>query len=580
MEIFLDNYVLSSNESLFMVLTTTGGTLVERHWSQSYEDDISDSSIWGHRIIAIIEAVPLLGGVVALIEIIFYNCMYADYDADLNHISKEQVFSSFMSSSLSDSKTDSDSDLDQKSDYVARQKEGELPTLNGIIIQIAPLTGPKNSHEGMKVRSFCLELLSNIEDLHKAKKGSKESDSESVKLELDKLLEIREVVRYFLEQGALQRKAGFADFTNFMNILAEGAKECIPIFQRYFDLVELQDRLPHKEKAKSSRWSKIRTMVLSGLFVKTLDETAEYAKKIGFHPIPALPEKQTIVNLYPTLDAINMLDSNHREAGRWLMHHTRVLTFRELCKSLKASCEQLRESILKWDNYYFFAIKGKSQEWMVDLAYRFFPSEKLPAGILSLNQGTEGQDLFKHLVKSNSNNFIFFDDGAYSASQFYFYLASFYSELNRNGPLKEKKQIYFIFGHFPTKKHKDAKLKQFEEYNVSINIITNIPTKNCRSLMDEENQPASLKRQVKELASMTFENPQIVTEWKTPDLVSTCQFVTESSSYYNRSIFYELTFDNSAESPKGIHDYPITMVNPPYKKITSTFTSYLSEIFS
>jgi Acetyltransferase (GNAT) domain len=69
MNIFLDNYSYNNNEKLFALFTLTGGALVKRHWHASMKVDCTVSK-WTHRTIALIEAIPLLGGISALIEII------------------------------------------------------------------------------------------------------------------------------------------------------------------------------------------------------------------------------------------------------------------------------------------------------------------------------------------------------------------------------------------------------------------------------------------------------------------------------------------------------------------------------
>ena len=599
MKIHLDNYNLSYSETLFSVLTLTGGTLVKRHWSQSSED-IPVCFKWGHRIIAVIEAIPLLGGLVALIEIVAVNILCTAPTSN-NHVDSTPPITSLslfphlefnIPTILTCSQvlalkiriTTNESALPEYADsifqsvmqigadnVITRRKKGEEPPLNGTSVQIAPLAGPKEeqSNEGLKVRTFCLELLSNIEDLQMAKQNplTYEPHPGSTRDELIKIGEIKGIVRYFLELGALQKKAGLSDFTRLMSILAERAKGFLPIFKRYSDLVELQEKLSHKAKGKISRWDKIRAMVLSRLFVRTLVETAEPARKIGLHPIPALPQYQTIVNLYPTIDAINLVESNHRQAGRWLMHHTRVITFRELCQSIKVSCEQLRDSILGWDDYYLLSIKGKSQEWMADIAYRYLPAEKMPKGVLPMDHDSVGKNLFNH-IKTNSNNFILFDDGAYSARQFYGYLGSLYLHLTHNGSLMEKKSIYFIFGYFPNDKYIEADFREFETFNVNINIISHILTKNCRALMDEEGLTPSVKKPIEDLAAVG--NPQLVTEWKRPDFMSTSLFITEGYlGNYSRARCGELHIadDESVERLHGVG--PFTNVVPPYKKAVS-----------
>ncbi len=74
MNIYLNNYSLSCDEALFAALTMTGGAFVTRHWSIAAQE-VSSASKWGHRAVGVIEAVPLLGAVAALIEFIAAKCL-------------------------------------------------------------------------------------------------------------------------------------------------------------------------------------------------------------------------------------------------------------------------------------------------------------------------------------------------------------------------------------------------------------------------------------------------------------------------------------------------------------------------
>jgi hypothetical protein len=583
MNIHLTNYSLSRSETVFAAVTLTGGALVNRHWCRSRED-MPVCSQWSHRIIALIEAVPLLGGLVAIIEIVAVRFLSKDstlsIPADSHPSIATDVHSPLLEFNIPTTltcvqtlalkilTTTGESALPEYvgsifhcvrqdgAGYVVtrRKKDGALP-LNGKMVQLAPLVGPKDtqSTEGLKVRTLCLDLLSNIEDLQKEKQCRAE--------------EVIGIVRCFLERGALQKKAGFSDFLNVMNVIGEEVKEFLPILKRYSDLVELQEKLPQKVDGRVSRWDKIRTMVCTGLFTRTVVETAELARKIGLHPIPSLPQQQRIVNAYPTLDAINLLESHHREAGRWIMQHTRVITFRELCRSIKASCEQICDSILKWDDYYLLSIEGKSQEWMADIAYRYLPPEKMPKGVLPLCHYSAGNDLFEHLTKSGSNNFILFDDGAYSARQFSNYLGDLYSSLVEKGSLKEKKNIYFIFGLFPDDIYVEMDFRHFEKFNVNIQILCNLLTKNFDTLMESEKLDPSLTTQIKDL--ICTERPQLATEWKRPDFMSTSIFITQGYlGNYSKARYGELHMvDDSVEQLHGVG--PITNVIPPYRKKTS-----------
>lgn len=600
MNLWLNDYNLSRNEILFASLTLTGGALVTKHWSQSNEA-ISTATKWGHRIVALIEAIPLLGGLVALIETIAARCLGHNGSSNepkdipppstfppppasspsspphlefniptaLTHsqFCKLEILASTLESTLPEY-TDSTLLAQKIGDnfVVTRRKKNEPPPLNGKVAQIAPLAGPNETNkgflidEGLKVRTFCLELLSNIEDFEMAKENVSLSREVRIKIE-----EAKEVVRYFLHHYALDKKAGFTDFLHLLLILEENVSELSSLVKRHVDLVHLQTKLPKKEKALAcpSPWNKIKTLIHSGLFTKNIVATAEPATKLGLHPIPALPRKQTVVNLFPTLDAINLLGSPYREAGRWLMHSASVVTFQELCHSIKASCDEMRETILQWDDYYLLSIKGKSQEWMADIAYRFLPQEKMPKGILQMEHHSVGDHLFDYLTHSESNNFILFDDGAYSGSQLGTYIFQLVGNLIHAGPFAKKKTLYFVFGHFPKDKYK-ADCINLEKHNIQAKVLSHHLAENCDTLMQKEHLSPSLMEKIQDLARP--DRPLLATEWKRPDFMSTSQFVTEGYHFlHDRTGYGELNVVTpKAERLDGIG--PITDIIPPYYK--------------
>jgi len=211
-----------------------------------------------------------------------------------------------------------------------RRKKGDLSFAEELMKRIGPLEGPKSELEGKKVRTFCLELLSNVEELE----ATKTSKEELIRIEI-----IKSIVRHFLEKQALLTKAGFSDFRKVVSLLAENSPEYSSLFKRHLELLDLQKGIRQRVKRRNN-WETVRTFLRLGVF-KNIAEIAAEAEKIGLRPIPKLPHKQTNVNLYSTFDAINLLDSEYREAGRWLMVHTPVITFRELYQSIKASCTQL-----------------------------------------------------------------------------------------------------------------------------------------------------------------------------------------------------------------------------------------------
>lgn len=67
---FLDThhrkYNLSTSELLLSLATVSGAAYAKRHWELS--QNISSTCVWGHRIIAAVEALPVLGALAALIE--------------------------------------------------------------------------------------------------------------------------------------------------------------------------------------------------------------------------------------------------------------------------------------------------------------------------------------------------------------------------------------------------------------------------------------------------------------------------------------------------------------------------------
>jgi len=446
---------------------------------------------------------------------------------------------------------------------VTRRKKGNPPPFRGVAMALGPLNGPQSDQEAMKVRTLSLELLSNIEDLQMAKQIplTLEPKPGTTKQELFDIIESKGIVRYFIETVALKKKAGFVDYKKFISFIAQ---VCPPIFKRHLELVELQEKLPKKIKLKVSRWDDLRTLIKSGLFVKTILETAAHAIRIGLHPLPRVPCAQTIVNLYPTLDAINIVDSNHREAARWLMYQTRVVSFRELCQSIRASCQQLRETIRQWNDYYLLSVEDKSQEWMADIAYRFLPPDKLPKGVLNMSLYSVGEGLFSHLKNSDSDHFILFDDAAHSVVQFNGYLEKLFFLLMRNGPFQKRKELYFVCGLFPREEKLNATYVDFEKYNVKIIVVSNILTDSLESKMNKEKFTASQKEKIEDLASPT--RPHLATEWKKPDYVSTSTFISQGDKRnFGKEDSGELHGDlYSSEKLNGVG--PIEEVIPPYRR--------------
>lgn len=227
------------------------------------------------------------------------------------------------------------------------------------------------------------------------------------------------------------------------------------------------------------------------------------------------------------------------------MHHTRVITFRELCQSIKKSCEQIRDTILTWDDYYIVKIKRTSQAWMADIGYRFLPPEKMAKGVVVVD------NLCDIIERSESRNYIVFDDGAYSARQLADQLWNF-----KSCKRMREKNVYFIYGHFPKDKYKKF---NFDMSNLSVRVISNNLLESCKYYIEKEKVDSSLKQKIESLTCI--DRPLAVTEWKRPDFMSTSVFITRGNAAA-RQVPYRLEYGGSVESRDSLG--PITNVKPPY----------------
>ncbi len=583
----------TTNEKLFCAFTLTGGSLVQRHWEESNKSEFIICQ-WGHRTIAVIEAIPVLGIIAALIETIFVNFLINESSKNKNELARFVTDSPLefdtptliakadllslaicghnMKSGLA-VYADSvfECSVAEDSNYIITRKKIPLPTLKGVVVNIPPMLGPQNTqdlliHEGVKVRTFCLKLLDEIEKLIISK-------SEDLRL-----IECKILLTHYIEKWALDKKMGFSDYLKLLEILNTSSAELDALLKHHQAIVELQNKLPKKLAKKFSHWHKIREMVRLKLFEKNISITAPLALEIGLHPIPALPIKQTIVNLYPTLDAINLLEQEYRDAGRWVMHHMRVITLSELIQSIKSSCEKIRDRVLNWGEYQILIVEEKSQEWMADLAYRFLPSEKMPKGLIKASSGSTlavGEALFNHLKSSPLSNVLMFDDGAYTGTQLQEYLNALKANLVKtNTRFENTRSIYFILGYSPQNLdwQEYVNVLDFAYFNLHVEVITSHYIATPDALKNKENLSNELKRQIKDL---TGSKTMIVTEWKKPDFVSTPIFATKGAPPYDllRNDISGLRDHksllagecNSSLSLNGIG--PITDVYPPYKKV-------------
>lgn len=419
-------------------------------------------------------------------------------------------------------------------------------SINGEQIQLPAIKGPNNANEGMRVRTFCLELLSNLEDNIILKANTKKRE------------ELIQCVKYYLENIAFLKQAGFTDYNDFLSILIKEVPECGSIFLKHRNIIELQRFLPKSTPSKSSHWEKVRIIVRSGLLTPNLSEGASRAIQHGLRPLPPAPKRQRIIKLYSMLDAINTLATDYREAGRWLMHKIRIITFRELCSSIKKSCFSLHEEIANWEDFTFLTIPGKSQAWVADIAYRYLPIEKLTA-VLTMTQRYTGREIYRHMTQSRSHNFLMFDDGAYSCEQFTRYLDEFAGEMREKEAFAATKNLYFIFGHFPKSKYESLseKMEKFKKHNVNMKIITNNFTHSWENVKLDD-----ITKRASELSRR--DKSEVVTEWKRPDFFSTSLYITEG--YHNlksKAHLGELSVEmGSVETMNG--EGPIAKIATPY----------------
>ena len=560
--ISLESYHLDLNERLFAMATLTGGVLVQRHWSQSNVGPTC--SRWGHRTIAVIEAVPILGGIVALIETVVMSYFTEKFNVP-TVVTLHQLIELKIHDFVSDLPEYADSIFEienEESNYIVtrwRKNEALCKSVHG------PLTDV----EGCKIRSFCLELLSNLED-------AEASDI------------ILYIVNNFLQNFAWEKKAGLNDFVHLLKILKDkplrhpNSQKIHSILLHHFGLAQCLKKIlknlysqnlknrnfglakPRCSKSNFSRtldisplmgrWTKLRIMIQTGLFTPTIEKTAGEAREKGLSPIPSLPTHQTIVNLYPTLDAINLLNKDYREAGRWLIHHTRIVTFRELCQSIKKSCHQLSETVSSWNDFCLITIPGKSQKWMADISYRFLP--KMPKKILPMDDHQPFPlDIFIH-----SDHFLLFDDCCYSGRQLTKYFSSLRFNLDEAPAFNKTKHLVIVIG-FSNHIDWGRQLEYFEKHNLQVRIIVNSFFTSCGSMMTPEDVDAGLREQIRDLGGRP-DRPIIATEWKMPDFMSTTRFVTRGYTYnHNRNLRYS----SSEDLYKGLA--PITDVVSPYPHV-------------
>lgn len=463
---------------------------------------------------------------------------------------------------------------------IKEKQENSLDLVQKLQILQGPIQKPfwNGTHqldEGLKVRTFSLELLSNIEDIAMAKPPLFEFDKKAP------LNQFKLAVKAFLEQGALEKKAGLVDFSRLLDLLKlhlshleeTDRKKMSLIIEKHFCLVSIQQTLSERvfKPKKDSRWDKIRVMITSGLLTPDLLIRSEEASKLGLRSLPPLPCLRTHYNLFPIVDSINLLKRNAREAGRWVVHHTGILTFRGLCQSIQRSCQSLKEQLGKSD-FYLLTVKGKSQEWMADIAYRYLPKEKMPSGILQIGKDggvTQHCDkLVEALAKTDASHYVLFDDASYTGTQLFEYVTHFKKVLEESRPFPVIKNIYFVYG-FSAKRIQErvdqlCKDWNFEKYKVKIHFIPGKQFDNIEEMMKKEGLSKEMEESIEEVCNTTMKS-LLTTQWKTPDFVSTPMFVTTGHIRKDRASVGELrTIQNCRNVSELDGIPPITDIRTPY----------------
>lgn len=76
LNMFLTNYSYSTNQALFAGFTLTGGAIAQWHWQTGKIESNFSLNYLGHRVVAIIEAVPVIGFLITLIELVVKKYLY------------------------------------------------------------------------------------------------------------------------------------------------------------------------------------------------------------------------------------------------------------------------------------------------------------------------------------------------------------------------------------------------------------------------------------------------------------------------------------------------------------------------
>ncbi|MFI5343728.1 MAG: hypothetical protein ACHQUC_05855, partial [Chlamydiales bacterium] len=142
------------------------------------------------------------------------------------------------------------------------------------------------------------------------------------------------------------------------------------------------------------------------------------------------------------------------------------------------------------------------------------------------------KNMLKKIIDSQSRHFLMFDDASYTGTQISNYLQDFRRQLDdhffsKKSKFAETVNIYFIFGFAPRNMNfvSNYTWSRFQEYNVKIQFITSGSIDNIGDLMKKENLSDQMREKIKKITMI--HKMLFITDWKTPDLISTPNLVTE-----------------------------------------------------
>jgi hypothetical protein len=347
-------------------------------------------------------------------------------------------------------------------------------------------------------------------------------------------------------------------------------------------LIALQPKLPKplivqtpKQKAKQAALNVMR----AGLVTPQLFAIAKKArsKKIPFQLFPNVPEQTKTIDANGIVNALNMINPEHREAAQWLFNHIHVLTLKELIASLREGFATFKEKNGKAP-YTIVITPSKSQSWTPQLALRYLTPDDLPTKFFTYMGENDSVEIPNMITKTRHKNFVYCDDATYSGAQ----LCSFLSSVNRQAPkpknAEDKIRIYAIMGFMSEKSKKfvenGIELFKKERPDVEITLICHRTFKDISTLCIDEKVSNELQQKIFSLVvGLQIRNDRALEEWRNKKHITTV--TTQWKKPDNRSVTNVIRQGVHANSPKPyysdprVHSEPLIEVPVPYKKLRS-----------